>query len=87
MLFLKYAPEPSLREFVEYLWLLSDAPGHSRERILPTGTLELVVNLREDEIRIYDEAGACRRFSGAVISGAYSRPFVIDTDEHALTMG
>jgi len=87
MLFLKYVPAPSLRESVEYLWLVSDAPGHSRERILPAGTLELVINLKEDQIRIYDEAGACRRFSGAVISGAYSRPFVIDTAEHALTMG
>src|SRR5262245_39198408 len=87
MLFLKHAPGPPVSDFAEYLWLLSDAPPHATERILPTGTLELVINLREDRIRIYDDAGMCRRLSGSVISGAYSRPFVIDTAEHALAMG
>jgi AraC-like DNA-binding protein len=87
MLFLKHAPMAPISEFVAYLWLLSDAPPHAKESILPTGTLELVINLREDQIRIYDDAGTCRRFSGTIISGAYSRPFMIDTREHALTMG
>lgn len=87
MLFLKHFPGPPVDEFVEYLWLVSDAPPHSKERILPAGTLELVINLHEDQIRIYDGAGLCRRLSGTVISGAYSHPFVIDTAEHALTMG
>lgn len=87
MLFLKHAPRPPVSEFVEYLWLVSDAPSHDQERVLPAGTLELVLNLHEDEIRIYDDAGGCRSFSGTVISGAYGRPFVIDTREHAMTMG
>jgi AraC-like DNA-binding protein len=87
MLFLKHVPKPPISEFVEYLWLVSDAPPHARERILPAGTLELVINLHEDQIRIYDDTGTCRRFSGAIVSGAYSHPFVIDTAEHALTMG
>jgi AraC-like DNA-binding protein len=87
MLFLKHSPAAPIAEFVEYLWLLRDAPAHGRERIFPTGALELVINLDEDQVRIYDEAGACRRFSGSVLSGAYGRPFVIDTAEHAFAMG
>jgi AraC-like DNA-binding protein len=87
MLFLKHTPTAPLSRFVEYLWLLSDTPAHAKERILPTGTLELVINLSEDEIRIYDEAGASRHLSGTVISGAYAGPFVIDTAEHAFIMG
>jgi AraC-like DNA-binding protein len=87
MLFLKHSPAAPIGEFVEYLWLLRDAPAHGRERIFPAGTLELVINLDEDEVRIYDDAGACRRFSGSVVSGAYGRPFVIDTAEHAFAMG
>lgn len=87
MLFLKHGPAAPIAEFVEYLWLLRDAPAHGRERVFPTGALELVVNLDEDEVRIYDDAGACRRFSGIVLSGAYERPFVIDTAEHAFAMG
>jgi len=89
VLYLSQRPAPPLDDFVEYLWLLSDAPAHARERVVPSGTLELVVNLHEDEIRIYDRdrAGGCDRFSGMVVSGAYGRCFTIDTAEHALIMG
>jgi AraC-like DNA-binding protein len=89
MLSLSHVPSPPLGELVESLWLFSDAPGHARERIVPSGTIELVVNLHEDEIRIYDDAETdrCRRFPGAVVSGAYRRSFVIDTREHASIIG
>ena len=87
MIFLKHAPKHPIAEFVEYLWLLSDSPPHAQERILPTGTLELVINLCEDEIGIYDDAGVRQRHSGTLVSGAYSRPFTIDTTAHALIMG
>jgi AraC-like DNA-binding protein len=87
MLYLKHTPRPPVGDFVEYLWVMSDAPPHSRERILPTGTLELVINLAEDQIRIYEPAGNCRRLSGTILSGAYAHPFIIDTAEHALAMG
>jgi AraC-like DNA-binding protein len=83
-----YRPGPSLADFVAYIWALHDAPGHSRERIAPSGTLELVVNLQEDAVRIYDPSlGVWRRFSGAVVSGAYRRYFVIDTRDHASIVG
>jgi AraC-like DNA-binding protein len=68
---------------------LSDAPPHAKERIVPSGTLELVINLKEDEFRIYDavESPRFRRFSGAMVSGAYASFFVIDTAAHASIMG
>jgi len=88
MLYLAHIPGPPLVSFVEYMWSLSDAPSHAAERIVPSGTLELVINLEEDEIRIYDpDGGGVRRFSGAVVSGAYRRFFVIDTREHASVVG
>jgi AraC-like DNA-binding protein len=89
MLYLSYRPHPLLRDVIDYLWLLSDAPGHAKERIVPSGTLELVINLREDAIRIYDRTkpSVCRTFPGIVVSGAYTDFFVIDTAEHALMMG
>jgi len=84
-----HVPGPPLDAFVENLWSLSDAPAHTREQILPSGTLELVINLQEDEFRIYDaaEGGPPQRFRGAMVSGAYSRPFVIDTQAHASIIG
>jgi len=60
-----------------------------RERILPSGTSELVINLREDEIRIYDsiQTERYRRLSGAVLSGTYSGVFVCDATQHQSMLG
>ncbi len=85
-----YVPGPPLSAFVEDFWLYEDyRPRHLRERILPSGTIELVINLRDDELRIYDRVrpGACERFPGAVVSGTYDRFFVIDTAEEASLVG
>jgi hypothetical protein len=82
-------PMPPLDTCVERLWLLSDAPAHSRERIAPSGTIDLVINLHENQLRIYDGANPqrCKRFSGAVVSGTHSGPFVIDPRERNSVMG
>jgi AraC-like DNA-binding protein len=84
-----HTPAAPLSAFVANLWSLSDAPSHAKERIVPSGTLELVINLHEDEFRIYDSAESSKfqRFSGAIVSGAYDRFFVIDTAEHASVVG
>jgi AraC-like DNA-binding protein len=89
---MRYVSRPPMRplvDFVDYFWALGDVPAHARERVVPTGTLELVVNVAEDEFRIYDrsEPERLRRFSGALVSGAYRRFFVIDTRAHASIIG
>src|SRR5438046_2674601 len=40
MRYLSKSPGQPLGDFVERLWHFSDAPGHSRERIVPSGTIE-----------------------------------------------
>ena len=89
MIFCSHAPSPPLADFVERFWLCSDTPSHRRERILPSGTIELVINLLEDEIRIYEplRPDRWRRFSGAVVSGPYSTCFLIDPLQHASIIG
>ncbi len=84
-----YTPGPPLNEFVDRFWLCSDTPPHPRERILPNGTVQLVINLSDDEIRIYDASDlACpRRYSGAAVSGPYSNFFLIDPLVHASIIG
>lgn len=77
-----FIPRPPLSQFIERFWACSDVPAHARERILPSGTFEIVVNLVSDEIRVFDS-----RYSGAVVSGAYERFFVIDPLQHASIIG
>jgi AraC-like DNA-binding protein len=87
MLYRRYIPNAPLRELIEDLWLADEyAPAHFRERIVPSGTIELVINLRDDEVRIY-RSKRCDRFSGTVVSGAYTSFFVTDTAEEASIMG
>lgn len=89
MHYVERLPVAPLGPWVDKLWALRDAPAHTHERILPSGTFELVINLQEDELRIYDgdQEGLCRRFGGAIVSGAYDRAFGIDTREHASVLG
>jgi AraC-like DNA-binding protein len=90
MIACRYRPHRALSDFVEDLWLYDGyVPAHARERILPSGTFELVLNLQENELRIYDSAkpGRVRRYSGAVISGPYAGYFGSDGAEEVSIMG
>jgi AraC-like DNA-binding protein len=83
-----HVPGPPLSRFVAYLWWMSDAPQHTAERIVPSGTLELVINMNQDEIGILPAGAAQRdRYSGAVVSGAYRRFFTAETSAHASIIG
>jgi AraC-like DNA-binding protein len=79
-----------LSDFVDVLWLYEgyDVP-HARERLLPDGSVELVVNLAEDRIRVYDSHGPEKTHTvpGCVVSGPRSEFFVIDTASEACTIG
>lgn len=90
MVYRTHIPQPPLSDFVNLFWFYGGYdPPHARERILPTGTIELVINLREDETRVYgrQDRGHYESFGGAVICGAHSGFFVIDTAEQASTVG
>jgi AraC-like DNA-binding protein len=89
MRFASHQPGPPLEDFVHTFWHCSHAAAHPRARILPCGTCELVVNLRDDEIRIYDsQRPECyERFPGIVVVGAYAGAFDIDPSQRTFMMG
>ncbi len=85
-----YRPKPPLSEFIDNLWLYEgDAAEPKIERILPTGTLELAINLRENNLGFCDAEHPenCARFSGAVVSGAHGRGFAPDPAEKVFIIG
>jgi len=91
MLYLTHIPQPPLNEFVELFWLYDGFPAqsHKKERLMPDGSVELIINLREDQARIYDRDHLCRYRSlpGTLLSGPHSTYFVIDTAGQASVMG
>jgi AraC-like DNA-binding protein len=85
-----YKPKPPLSTFIDNFWLYEGyQPKHKTECILPTGTLELAINLRQNELRFQDAERPknCFRFSGAVVSGAHGRGFAPDTAEEVFMIG
>jgi AraC-like DNA-binding protein len=85
-----YKPKPPLSNFVDRFWLYEGrAAEHQTERILPTGTLELAINLRQNELGFYDTERPYNRsrLSGAVISGAHGRGFAPESAEEVIIIG
>ena len=85
-----YKPNPPLSKFVDNFWSFEGrGSGANTERILPTGTLELAINLRQNALGFFDAErprNACR-LSGAVVSGAHGRGFVPEAADEILIIG
>jgi AraC-like DNA-binding protein len=86
----RYIPQPPLSAFVVCLWYSDGAPNtHSKERLLPNGEAAIIFNLRDDPVRIYDAQNIARHdsYGLAVLSGARSNCFVIDTCQQERVVG
>jgi AraC-like DNA-binding protein len=85
-----YIPQPPLSDFVDLLWLYQGySQPHDKERLLPNGSMELVINLNEDQSRVYDRHNPSQIHStrGGLLVGAQSEFFVIDTAVQASVIG
>jgi AraC-like DNA-binding protein len=83
-------PSPPLSQFVQCFWYCEGAPlTHTKERLMPTGEAAIIFNLRDEAIRIYDwKRPECfESFGQAVLAGARSEPFVIDTLQQERVLG
>ena len=78
MLYRRHTPSAPLSDFIELLWLYEKpVPSHDSERVLPTGTVELVINLGDRASDGFD----------ALVAGPHSRFFVLDTSRPISVMG
>lgn len=86
--FATLTPAAPLSHLVESIWDW-DMPQAARrfERILPSACSQLVINLVEDETRVYDDALECQRFAGAAFDAPSHRSFIIDSDEQVAVVG
>jgi AraC-like DNA-binding protein len=53
MIYLRHIPSPPLNTYIDYFYYLEGASPHTREKILPTGWLDLEINFG-GTIRVYD---------------------------------
>lgn len=82
-------PGAALHGIVEALWLYeSYSPPHCFERVLPSGTVEIVFNLAGGDMRCYDpETMRCVQVRSPIVTGVHRRHFVIDTEQQRSIMG
>jgi uncharacterized protein DUF6597 len=83
-------PGPPLSRFVELLWYYEQLPrAHQKERLMPDGCISLVINLEEDETRVYDpdDVSKVTTLTGCSIAGPHTRSSAIDTDEQTCVIG
>ena len=88
MLYLEYTPALPLRGFIRMLWY-ARAPqvSHSRERILPTGNTQVILNLAREFLLDCPEGQPERRSPPAAIIGARSIYEIVDTADMADLIG
>ena len=83
-----YTPGPPLSDFVDLMWAYDDHnPQHSMERLLPTGTMELVINLRGERLRVYESIDRYHYITGPLIAGVQSRHFFINNEPNTSVIG
>jgi AraC-like DNA-binding protein len=84
-------PGPPLDAVVASIWVFRDGHlrAHALERILPTGAAQLIINLKEDQTRVYDPDCPHRSTStaGTIMAGVQSRYQLIDTSEQEHVAG
>jgi len=85
-----YIPRPPLSDFVEMFWFhQGQSAPHAKERVLPNGSMALIVNLQDDKFRIYDSASdeSARTIPGSLVAGARSEYAVIDAPNQTSLIG
>ncbi|PSB04239.1 AraC family transcriptional regulator [filamentous cyanobacterium CCP2] len=85
-----YRPRSPLSQFVEFLWFReSDHLPQSQSRLLPIGSMELVINLHEDRIPLFDRQSRaeCGSTNGTMICGTHSEGYIIRIDRKISVMG
>jgi AraC-like DNA-binding protein len=89
MLYLEKIPSEPLVPWIRSLWYChAPALTHRRERVLPNGCIEIILNLHRDSLVDCADDGTATVISpAAIVVGARARFEVIDTSDLAELMG
>jgi len=88
MIYIERTPAAPLRDCIRVLWY-TRAPTvlHQRERILPTGSVQIIINLARDFIWDCPEGQPARTLAPSLVVGARSQYEIVDTSDMADLIG
>jgi hypothetical protein len=84
-----HVPAAPLADFVERFWYFEGFfPEHTKERLIPDGAIELIIDLGATAKRLFDsqDYGKFTAFRRSWISGQQSRHLVIDASTDSSIM-
>lgn len=82
-------PAAPLASFADVLWYYDGyAPPHRMERVLPDGSMQLIIHLRGEPLRVYDQdAAAPRLVHGPLVCGPRARYSLVETAQQGALLG
>lgn len=86
----EYIPNGLLATYVKSIWVSDDyTPASSRERLLPNGASQLIINLGHQKFRHFEAADSQKEknYDPAVITGIHTRNIFLDSYSRISTMG
>jgi AraC-like DNA-binding protein len=88
LIYLEHTPAPPLNRFVRKLWYArAPRPGHCRERVLPTGNTQVLVNLANECLHDCPEGEPDRMSPPSIVVGARSTYEIVNTADMAELIG
>lgn len=87
MLYLQRKPAPPLGHFVQSLWYATSPPAPGRQRILPTGSTQIILNLNRDCLLDCSEGRPAKPAPPAQIVGARTTYEIIDNTDLTCIIG
>jgi AraC-like DNA-binding protein len=88
VIYVERAPTAPLNECVRMLWY-TQAPqvAHSRERVLPSGCVQVILNLARDFLLACAEDGRCISLKPSLVVGARPAYEIVDSSDMAELIG
>lgn len=86
----EYIPKGLLNSYVKFIWISDNyAPESSRERLLPNGFSQLIINLGHQKFRHFKAADSHKEneYDPAVITGIHTRNIFLDSYCRISTIG
>ncbi len=80
-------PSGRLAEVVDLIWLHEGSASEGVEWRLPTGRVELVINLCVDRCSVGDGLCGRKEFPGAIAVGPFARPYAVDRAQQSRVLG
>ena len=78
--FIVHVPRPPLSRYVECLWRAEGITGHKRERVLPNGMVEVIINLGSPhKVLARDDYSREQLYRDSWVAGIQNRHLVIES--------